>query len=326
MRALSFDGASVRLETARSAPIPAAGDAIIRLAKASVAHLDLEIAKGFLAFRGVLGHQFVGIVESVNGLSPVKLVGKRVVGAITTICGKCDMCSAGLSPHCRNRTIMGVFKRDGCLADRFTLPATNLLIVPDSVDDDHAAFAVEVSAAVQAAEQLTIAGKPYITVIGDGSLALLTAQVMAKLNASVRLVGHDPDKIALCEKWGIKHRPISDVGRRADQDIVVDCSGSTLGLPLAMQLVRPRGKIVLKSLFAPVAAAASSSLDLSPIVLNEIEVIGSFCGPMNEALALMSRREIDVVSLISRRMSLNDGASILRAAAQPGIIKVLVEP
>jgi alcohol dehydrogenase len=323
------------------------GEAVIRLVKAGVSATDLELLKGLLNFRGVMGNQFVGVVESTDGHQASNLSGKRVVGSIATICGKCDMCIAGLSAHCRNRTIMGLHGRDGCLAERFTLPLRNLLPIPDGLDDDHAVFAGELAGALQAAAQLTIVNKPYITILGDGSLGLLTAQVMAKLNASVRLVGRQPEKLAICEKWGIKHRHADEVGRRADQDIVVDCTGSPDGLRLAMELVRPRGKIVLKSLYAlptknaspvgvfkesgrratgcPESSDPGRGLDLAPIVLNEIELIGSFCGRLNEALSVLARREIDVVSLISKRMSLSDGATILTAAARPDIVKVLVD-
>lgn len=342
MRALVFDGSNVRLDAAHPAPAAQPGEAVIRLSKGAVSALDGELAQGLLGFRGVLGHQFVGMVESVNSNNgqASHLIGKRVVGSITTVCGKCDMCVAGLSAHCRIRTIMGLSGRGGCLAERFALPAKNLLPVPDAIDNDHAVFAVELAAALQAAGQLTITGKPYITILGDSSLGLLTAQVMAKLNASVRLVGSHAQRLAICEKWSIKHRHADEIGRRADQDIVVECTGTREGLALAMQLVRPRGKILLKSLFAPNGSllnvqrstshtqrsiADNGTIDLSPLVLNEIEMIGSFCGPMAEALTVLARRQVDVVSLISRRMSLNDGAAILKAASAPGAIKSLVD-
>lgn len=326
MRALIFDGSAARLDMSHPPPQVAAGEAMIRLVKAAISRIDLELCKGMLGFKGVLGHEFVGIVESVNGQHSLNLVGKRVVGSLISACGTCDMCLAGLSGHCRQRTILGMHKRGGCLAERFTLPVRNLIAVPDSVDNDHAVFAAALSAATQAAGQLTIVGKPYITVLGDGSLGLLMAQVMGKLNASVRLVGRHAEKLAVCEKWGIKHRHIDDVGRRSDQDVVIDCTGTPDGLELAMQLVRPRGKIVLKSIYAAASHSKSrSSCDLTPIVLNELEVIGSHCGSVAEALVLLARREIDVVSLISKRMSLGDGPALLKAAAQPEVIKVLVE-
>ena len=324
MRALVFDGESVRFDRNRPVPQPASGEALVRTIKAGVCGTDVEICRGLLAFAGTVGHEFVGVVESIDGDVSSELVGRRVVGSIASACGTCDLCVGGLSAHCRHRTMLGISGRDGCFAELLTLPAGNLVVVPDSIDDDHAVFAEPLAAALQAVRQLTIEGKPYITVLGDGALGLLMVQVMAKLNASVRLIGRHADKLAVCEKWGIKHRHVDEVGRRADQDIVVDCTGSPGGLEVAMNLVRPRGKIVLKTMLAG-ATQAEAGIDLTPIVLNEIELIGSSCGPLSEAVDYLARGEVDVVSLISRRMSLDDGPAILRAAAQPDVIKVLVE-
>ena len=204
------------------------------------------------------------------------------------------------------------------------LPVSNLVAVPDSVDDDHAVFVESLAAAIQSARQLTIEGKPYITVLGDGPLGLLTAQVMAKLNASVRLIGRYTEKLSVCEKWRIKHRHVDDIGRRADQDIVVDCTGAPGGLELAMKLVRPRGTIVLKTLFAP-QEGVTGEVDRSPIVRKEITVLGSRSGPISEALSMIERGDVDVVSLIGKRMKLDDGPAVLHAAARPGMLKVLVD-
>jgi alcohol dehydrogenase len=323
MKALIVDGSGTRLDASAPNPTPLEGEAVVRTIKAAVSSIDTELSRGMSGFHGVPGQQFVGTVESIHG-GHDKLVGRRVVGSIICACGKCDLCQGGLSAHCRERTILGMQGRNGCLAERFTLPSKNLAIVPEAIDNDHAVFAVELASAIHAAQQLTIVNKPYITVLGDGSLGLLMVQVMSKLNASVRLVGQQPDQLAICEKWGIKHRHVNDVGRRADQDIVVDCTGTDDGLAVAMRLVRPRGKIVMKSLHGP-TANATPSIDLSPIVLNEIELIGSFAGPIGEALAVLQRREVDVVSLISKRMALADGPAILKAARQPGVVKVLVD-
>lgn len=324
MRAITFDGTSTRLVSNHPEPQPAPGEAIIRTTAAAISSTDLEISQGLLGFTGTLGHEFVGVVEAVEGEDAIGLTGKRVVGSINVVCGRCDMCQAGLSRHCRQRTMLGMDGRDGCLADRFTLPAKNLVVVPDSVDDDHAVFAQPLGAAVQALRQLTIEGKPFITVLGDGPLGLLMVQVMARLNASVRLVGRYSEKLTICEKWGIKHRHVDDVGRRADQDIVVDCTGSPTGLEVAMQLVRPRGKVLLKTLLAP-ASRIAPGVDLTPLVLNEIELIGSSGGPLEEAVSMLARGEVQVLSLISRRMNLDDGPEILQAAARPGTLKVLVK-
>ena len=321
MRALVFDGQKPSFTASRAEPQPAPVEAVIRPRRVGVCATDLEICKGYMNFTGVLGHEFVGVVESVNGPDPRQLVGQRVVGAINAVCLKCDLCRAGLTTHCRERTVLGIAGRDGCFAERFTLPAMNLVPVPDRVDDDAAVFAEPLAAALHAAKQIHLEGRPYITVLGDGRLGLLCAQVMSQLNASVRLVGKHPEKMNLCEKWGIKHRHVRDVGRRADQDVVVDCTGSPEGLELALQLVRPRGKVLLKTTVAP----ATRRVDLSPIVIHEIEVIGSRCGSIPDAVEALARGRVDVVSLISRRFRLEDGVKALQAADQPGVIKVLME-
>jgi threonine dehydrogenase-like Zn-dependent dehydrogenase len=326
MRALIVDKAEVRLDSNRQTPKPGVGEALIRLTRAMISRGTFTSIRGASSASYVPGHCFVGEVESIGGGTNANLVGKRIVASCINVCGKCDMCVGGLSSHCRARTIKGMIGRDGCLSERFLLPSKNLVPVPDSVDDDNAAFTNLVASAVQAAQQLTIVGKPYITVLGDGPLGLVMVQVMSRLNASVRLIGHHPDKLAICEKWGVKHRPAGEVGRRADQDVVVDCTGLPSGLTLALQLVRPRGKIVMKSLHAVGEPDGSDSDNMAAIVMNEIELIGSHFGPVGDALAMIARREVDVVSLITRRMSLSDGHALFKAAAQGGSLAVLVEP
>ncbi len=331
MHALVVDGKQVKLSPSQAPPQPTADEALIRPLRMGICSTDLELVKGYMGFKGVLGHEFVGIVEAVNvsGASAAakrarKLEGQRVVGSINCVCGKCDMCQSGLREHCRSRTVLGIQGRDGCFAQHFTLPVQNLLPVPPGIDDDHAVFTEPLAAAYQILRQLRIEGRPFITVLGDGRLGLLCAQVMSQLNATVRLVGKHPAKMALCEKWGVKHRPLDEVGLRADQDIVVDCTGRASGLAVAMKMVRPRGTIVLKSTVA--TDAKSPAIDLSPLVIHEINLIGSRCGPFPEALAALAAKRIDVVSLISRRMKLADGVEALRTAARPDVIKVLLEP
>jgi len=324
MRALRFDGQEPRLLRHHPRPRPQAGEALLRIRRAAVSTLDVELCRGLFGFTGTLGHEFVAVVESIADGERPELIGRRVVGSIAAVCGRCDMCLAGLSTHCRHKTVAGIQGRDGCLADWMVLPAHNLFPVPDEVDDDHAVFAESLAAAIQSARQLTIEGKPYITVLGDGPLGLLMVQVMAKLNASVRLIGRYSEKLALCEKWGIKHRHVDDIGRRADQDIVVDCTGCPTGLELALQLVRPRGTIVLKTLYAA-SEGRPHGVDLSPVVRKELTMVGSRAGPMSEALMTIRHGAVDVVSLIGKRMTLNDGPGILHTAAQPGMLKVLVE-
>jgi threonine dehydrogenase-like Zn-dependent dehydrogenase len=217
--------------------------------------------------------------------------------------------------------VRGISGRNGCFAQAFTLPAITLAAVPDSMDDDTAVFAEPVAAALHAAKQIHLPGRVFITVLGDGRLGLLCAQAMAQLNASVRLIGKHESKMNLCAKWGIKHRHVNDIGRRADQDVVVDCTGSASGLALALQLVRPRGQVLLKTTVAP---AGHEAVDLSSVVINEVEIIGSRCGSIPDALQVLNKGAIDVLSLISRRFDLAEGVEALKAAGSPGVIKVLM--
>jgi threonine dehydrogenase-like Zn-dependent dehydrogenase len=324
VQALVFNGSEPALIRNHADPKPPAGEVVIRPIRMGVCATDIELCKGYMGFRGVLGHEFVGVVEAAADKKDKAWVGKRVVGRINCVCGRCDMCQKGLREHCRNRTVLGIVGRDGCFADRFTLPADNLLEVPKAIDDDHAVFTEPLAAAYQILRQLTIEGRPYVTVLGDGRLGLLCAQVMSQLNATVRVVGKHTSKLALCEKWGVKHRLLDDVGLRADQDIVVDCTGSPTGLVTAMKMVRPRGTIVMKTTVA--ANGSPHGVDLSPLVIHEINLIGSRCGPFSEALAALGAQKIDVLSLISRRMKLAEGVEALRAAQQKDVIKVLLEP
>lgn len=323
MQALVFDGRETTLDAARGEPRPPRGEVLIRPRRMGICATDLEICRGYMGFNGVLGHEFVGTVESIGQKSDKKWLGKRVVGSINCVCGSCDMCKAGLREHCRDRTVLGIAGRDGCFADFFVLPVQNLYEVPQDIDDDQAVFVEPLAAAFQIKRQLTIEGRPFITVLGDGRLGLLCAQVLSRLNATVRCVGKHTAKLAFCEKWGVKHRLLEDVGRRADQDIVVDCTGSADGLETAMTMVRPRGIIVMKT---TVASDQVKAIDFSPIVIHEINLVGSRCGPFPDALAALADGSIDVLSLISRRMKLADGPAALRAASNGGRIKVLLEP
>ncbi len=330
MRALWFDGNQASVRDDLDPPALKPGEAMIRPTRMGVCSTDLEICRGYMGFRGALGHEFVGVVEAVSDKPHQHWVGKRVVGSINCACGKCDLCRAGLREHCRVRTVLGILNRGGCFAERFTLPVENLYEVPANVDDDHAVFTEPLAAAFQVLRQVKIEGRPYITVLGDGRLGLLCGQVLNRLNATVRVVGKHESKLRLCEKWKLPSRPLDEVGLRHDQDIVVDCTGSASGLRTALQMVRPRGTIVMKTTVAPPAVGKPlqdrDAVDLAPAVINEVTVIGSRCGPFSEALRALSAQEVDVVSLIHRRMKLADGMNALKQANNPGQLKILLEP
>ena len=292
------------------------GDTLVKISRAGICSTDLEICRGYMGFSGILGHEFVGKVIK----SPDKnLIGCRVASEINIVCGKCDLCLSGLSNHCRNRSVLGILKHHGAFAEYVRMPAANLHLIPPSVDDDRAVFIEPVAAACQILKQIKLDSSKWVTVIGDGRLGLLVAQVLALTGAPVRVIGHYPEKLTLCEKWSIKSRLESEIDPRHDQDVVVDCTGSPSGLQLAMAMVRPRGTIVLKSTFA-----VGKPINLAPIVIDEIQLIGSRCGPFKEAIRLLSENAIDVTSLIHRRLKLEQGVEAMKLAGEKGVLKVIL--
>ena len=315
MKALVFDQ-TLRFDAHHAEPPIALGDTLIRVHQAGVCSTDLEITRGYMGFTGILGHEFVGTVEAS---ADPKLIGQRVVGEINCPCGRCDLCMSGLSNHCRDRTVLGIQKHDGAFADYVRLPATNLHVLPPNVDDDHAVFVEPLAAAFQILKQVRIDPTKWVTVLGDGRLGLLVAQVLRNAGCPVRLIGKHPEKLALCEKWQIRSRVLDDIAARHDQDVVIDCTGSAAGFEFAMKMVRPRGTIVLKS-----TVAQGKPLNLAPLVIDEITVIGSRCGPFREAIRALSENAIDVLSLISKRMKLEQGVEALAAAGRPGMLKVIL--
>jgi alcohol dehydrogenase len=322
MRALTFDK-SLAFDPRRREPATTDGDTLLKVRQAGICSTDLEITRGYMNFQGVLGHEFVADVVS----SPDKdLIGQRVVGEINIVCGRCDLCMSGLSNHCRDRSVLGILKHDGAFAEFVRLPAINLHALPKTVDDDQAVFVEPLAAAFQVIKQLgsqgrggATEGRRWVTVLGDGRLGLLVAQVLRNAGYPVRVIGKHTDKLAICEKWSIRSRALADIVPRHDQDVVVDCTGSANGFELAMQMVRPRGTIVLKS-----TVAAGKPLNLAPLVIDEITVIGSRCGPFREAISALAEKQIDVASLITRRMKLEQGVEAMAFAGRPGVLKVLL--
>jgi threonine dehydrogenase-like Zn-dependent dehydrogenase len=269
-----------------------------------------------MGFHGVLGHEFIGeVIESPDR----ELIGKRVVGEINIVCGRCDLCLSGLASHCRNRSVLGILNHDGAFADFLRLPVQNLHGVPDSIDDDAATFVEPLAAAFQVLKQVNLDAGKWVTVLGDGRLGLLVAQVLRDVGCQVRVIGKHQQKLALCEKWSIRARALADIVPRHDQDVVVDCTGSSGGIELALQMVRPRGTVILKT-----TAAAGAPLNLAPVVIDEINIVGSRCGPFRQAIQALLEKRIDVSSLIHRRMKLEQGLEAMDLAARPGVLKVIL--
>jgi threonine dehydrogenase-like Zn-dependent dehydrogenase len=312
MRAIVLDD-RVTLQETRPSPNPAPGEVLVRVTCAGICETDLQLIKGYMGFRGVLGHEFVGVAES----GP--LAGRRVVGEINCACWTCETCRRGLNTHCPNRTVIGILNHDGAFADVIAVPQRNLHAVPDSLPDDIAVFTEPVAAAFQIPAQLSIKSTDRVIVIGDGRLGNLCAQVLARLSNRVTVVGKHPPKLALLKVLGIDTALLSDPIDDRSADIVVDCTGSETGLPAALRLVRPRGTIVLKT-----TVAGTQTLAWAPFVIDEVTLIGSRCGPFDRALDGLERGEVDVKPLISERYDLGQGLQALERAQAKSVLKVLL--
>jgi threonine dehydrogenase-like Zn-dependent dehydrogenase len=313
MRAIVLDDDGVRLDVDRADPVPGPGEVLVRVLQAGICETDLQLIKGYKSFRGVLGHEFVGV--ALAGASE----GRRVVGEINCSCRTCDTCATGRPGHCPHRTVLGILNHDGAFADLIAVPEHNLHPVPDEVDTDVAVFTEPLAAAFQIPTQIPIAREDRIIVLGDGRLGQLCAQVLAGISDRVLVIGKHTEKLALLEGLGIEARLLQDRPVDRSADLVVDCTGSPIGLTTAIELVRPRGTIVLKT-----TIAASQTLDLAPVVVDEIAVVGSRCGPFDRALEAFVHGLVDVRPMISDRFDLSEGMRALERAAEPRVLKVLL--
>lgn len=316
MKALRFENKKLQLS---EVPKPSAdGEAIVRVTTAGICNTDLEVVRGYANFSGTLGHEFVGIVESSPDSS---LLGMRVVGEINAGCGHCDLCLANDPRHCLQRSVLGIINRNGAFAEYLKLPAKNLLQVPDSVSDHEAVFAEPLAAACEILDQVNITSQHRVAVIGDGKLGQLIARVLAITGCDLTLIGKHRDKLKLAADAGIAtvERDNLSIDPAQKFHFVVEASGSAPGLQMALDLVQPRGTIILKSTFH-----GSVQLDTSRIVVNEIRVIGSRCGRFETALALLEAKKINVAPLIAAEYSLADGIAAMEYAGRSGTLKVLI--
>lgn len=311
------------------APLPAPGEAIIRVTRAGICNTDLELVKGYMGFRGVLGHEFVGVVEqveeapmaSISHHSPPVKPGDRVVGEINAVAADSpsrDYFSRAQDPA---RTTLGIDRRDGVFADYTRLPIANLHRVPDGVSDDEAVFVEPLAAACQILEQVHVKTTDRVAVLGDGKLGLLCAQVLATTGCDLVAFGRHENKLAILDRRGIKTSRVSETRDFSLRgfDLVVECTGAEGGFDLARRLLRPRGTLVLKSTFEGLTAA-----NLTTIVVDEITVTGSRCGPFAPALRLLEQKRVDVLPLIHARYSLDEGVRAFEHARGHGVLKVLL--
>lgn len=320
MRALVFNN-KLELKQDFEKPTPKENEALIKVKLVGICNTDYEITKGYMGYNGILGHEFVGVVEEING-EDKSLLGKRVVGEINLGCKNCDYCAKGLERHCPNRQTLGIFNKDGCFADYVTLPLSNLLEVNEKINDETAVFVEPLAAALEILEQLHI--KPYekVCVLGDGKLGLITALALNASNVDVTLVGKHQNKLDIAKEQNVKTMLLENLKQEDNKsfDVVVEATGRVSGFETSLSLVKPRGVLVLKS-----TIATGKELNLAPIVIDEITVLGSRCGQFAPALRLMEKNVIDFSKLVSAKLSFDDAVLGFEKNKEKNTIKILLE-
>jgi threonine dehydrogenase-like Zn-dependent dehydrogenase len=321
------------VEVKKPLPKLRAGWALVRLRGAGICNTDVEILRGYHNFRGVPGHEFVGQVEDVAVVSPAekkRWMAKRVTGEINISCralgfrSVCKFCKRGLNRHCARRKVLGIVAQDGAFAEYLTLPLENLHAIPDSIGDDMAVFVEPLAAACEILDQVPVKKFREAAVLGDGKLAQLIARVLRSALSRVVMYGKHPGKLALARRAKIETRRVrgdaSDLKRvKSNFGLVVEATGSPSGLMLAQQMTEPRGTLILKSTFH-----GAASVETWPIVVKELSVIGSRCGPFDKAIALLLAGKVDPRPLITRRFLLNEVADAIVFAQKSGVMKVLL--
>lgn len=316
MRALRYENNRLKV---REISVPTVeNEALVRVLKSGICNTDIEISKGYAGFQGTLGHEFVGVVE--RAADAPDLVGRRVVGEINAGCGKCELCEGGDARHCPNRTVLGIVGRDGAHAEFLTLPSTNLLEVPAEVSDEQAVFVEPLAAAYGITEQIEISSDTKIAVVGDGKLGNLCAQSLALQSDNLTFVGKHAEKLRLLKNRNIETVLLADALRLKKRfDVVVEASGSASGFALALDLLKPRGKLVLKSTFS-----GKTEQELWRVVVEEITIVGSRCGRFAPAIKLLCEKKVRVENLIEQEFNLSDGVRAMRRAEEKGALKIIL--
>lgn len=320
MRAVVFDE-GLKLDNNYPKPVLQKGEALIRVKLAGICNTDFEITKGYMGYKGILGHEFVGIVEEVNGADS-SWIGKRVVAEISWGCNNpnCEWCAKKNYRHCPNRHTIGIWKKDGCFADYITLPTNILFEVPDNVPDEQAVFVEPLAAACEITEQLHIEPMQKVLVLGDGKLGLTTALALHAQNLDVLLVGRHQNKLDIAKKQGVKTVLSDSFTPEKIYDVVVEATGTASGFETSISLTKPRGVLVLKS-----TVATGKELNLAPIVIDEITVLGSRCGQFPPALRLLKNNRINFAPFISGTYSINDAIEAFEANKRRDTLKVLIK-
>lgn len=320
MKAIVFNN-ELKLDNNYKKPVPQKGEALIRVTLAGICNTDYEITKGYMGYVGILGHEFIGVVEDIND-EDKSLLGKRVVAEISYGCEdpNCEWCAKKNYRHCPNRHTLGIWKKDGCFAEYLTMPTNVLFEVPDNVTDEQAVFVEPLAAACEITEQLHIEPTQKVVVLGDGKLGLTTALTLNALNLDVLLVGKHQNKLDIAKVQGVETCLLSDFKIEKKYDVVVEATGSASGFETSMQLTKPRGVLVLKS-----TVASGKELNLAPIVIDEITVLGSRCGQFGPALRLLKNQKIDFTPFISKIYSIDDALEAFEANKAKDTIKILIK-
>ena len=316
MRALVWDGKDLALQARVTESEASAGRAVVRVRLAGFCSTDLQIFKGYMGFRGIPGHEFVG--EVIEG--PAEWRGQRVVGEINFACGTCEYCARALGRHCAQRKVMGILGAEGSFAELLSVPVQNLHVVPEGVEDEKAVFTEPLAAAFEILDQIQLDPGHEVLVMGDGKLGMLCAQVLKLTGARLTVLGKHRDKLALVKRTGVRTVLLEDWKPRLF-DVVVEATGSESGLKLAMTAVRPRGTLILKS-----TIAGEHNVSLAPLVIDEITVIGSRCGLFPPALRALVENSVSVTPLIERIYPLVEALAGVAHAARPGARKILLRP
>lgn len=315
MLALWLENRTLRLRDDLPELQPPLGEALVRVRLAGICGTDLELLAGYYPYRGVPGHEFVGEVA----LGPRELMGRRVVGEINAVCGACAACVDGRRTHCERRTVLGIVDRHGAFAESLLLPVENLHVVPDHVPDDVAVFTEPLAAALEIQEQISLGPGARVVVIGDGRLGQMIGMSLALTGCELLVVGRHEAKLALLAARGIAtaHADAVSAGRF---DVAVECTGNPSGFELARKALRPRGTLVMKSTYA-----GRLNVDVSSLVVDEITLVGSRCGPFAPALQLLEAGTIDPRPLIAARYPLREALAAFEQARKPGVLKVLLD-
>lgn len=318
MKAVIFDETLKYVEDYEK-PTPKKGEALIKVTYGGVCNTDKEITKGYMGYKGILGHEFTGVVEEINDEDKTFL-GKRVVGEINLGCKNCEWCAKDLERHCPNRSTLGILAKNGCFAEYVTLPLSNLIEIPENVPDEQAVFVEPLAAGLEILEQMHIQPCQKVMVLGDGKLGLLTALALNACGLDVLIVGKHQNKLDIAKNQGVKTQLLSEFEQAPKFDVVVEATGSITGFETSVSCVKPRGTLVLKS-----TIAASKELNLAPIVINEITILGSRCGRFEPAMRLIASGKIDFSQMISKIYPIEQAVEAFDANNAKDTIKILLK-